>query len=354
MVFYVVVSSALMALALYAQRRPELSLFLFRLCLPIIFVIAAWRFDVGCDYFTYIYHFDIQTPHAFADTLPTLDIGYWLLVDAASVLGLPQTSVTVVLTAIFFIGLYRLAKTQPAPMTILAIMFPILIFSIPMSAVRQAAAMGFIMLALVSFTKGQLIRYCLLVGAGFLFHSSAAIFLLIAPFIRFRINILNVLLLLPVVAFIALQLSSLEAAEIAADRYINTQRNDAQGATLRTLLLAITGTVFFLLISGHWRRNSPRDYDLVRLGAGVMIALFPLAFFIPTVADRVGYYFIAIQALTFAKLHYIRVPGASLILAGLLFGLLLFFIVWWQLSWQLPQCYEPYQNVALRALLGQD
>ena len=352
MIFYVVVSSALMALALYARNRPQLSLFLFRACLPVVFAIVALRFEVGCDWGAYQYHFDSMTPDAFGDNLPRVEPGYWFVLDAIKVMGLPFETLNVVTSLLFFTGLYVFGRRQPAPMTVLAVVVPILVFALPMSAIRQAAAMGFVMMALVQFERRKLLLYVTLVGLGFLFHTSAILFLLLAPFIKIRVSVLNVLFMLPFVIGIGVIVSGLEGVEQASTRYVDNVANVAAGAPFRTTLLGATGLLFPVFLSRRWRHFTPGDYTLAQIGSGLMIATAVLVFVEPTIADRFGYYLIIIQAMLLARMEYLRVPGATLILTGFLFGMLAFFVLWWQLSWQLPYCYSPYQNIGLRALFG--
>ena len=67
-------------------------------------------------------------------------------------MGLPLPSFAISLSsAIFFLGVHVLARRQPDPLGFLVLLFPILIINMPMSGIRQGAAIGLLCIAFVAF-----------------------------------------------------------------------------------------------------------------------------------------------------------------------------------------------------------
>src|SRR5690606_33350622 len=104
---------------------------------------------------------------------------------------------------------------------------------------------------------------------------------------------------------ILIMLSS-AAAEVAIIRYIDSDR-DAAGAIFRVGLLLVTGAVFFALLRKHWQKTEMADYSLVSIGSLGMIALAALLPVSTVIADRLGYYFVPIQAVILARIPFLDI-----------------------------------------------
>jgi len=308
MAFYILTISALMILALVTRNDPRNSHIIFNISIVFVWFVVAFRYQVGCDWIAYEVHYNFQTPGVLWDKLHLVEPAYWMTLDLVHYLGLPFETINIITSTIFFIGFFFLARTQPNPMTVLAIAYPVLIFALPMSAIRQAAAMGFLMPAMVFFVRRNFMMYCALVFAGFLFHTSAIAFLPLAFFLKFKLSARNMILMSPILLWLVLRLLNLEGVILATDRYVD-------------------------------------DYQLIFIGAWLLIITFPLTLIVPTIADRFGYYFIIFQALIFGRLHYLNISYDDFYLIIFFIFTLMFFAIWWQLSWQLPYCYDPYRNL---------
>ena len=93
----------------------------------------------------------------------------------------PYPFINVIAGSIFFIGVHSLARRQPDPLAFLVLLFPILIINMPMSGIRQGAAIGLICIAFSAFIDRRPVRFgfWVIIAAGF--HSSAIVFLLMLP-----------------------------------------------------------------------------------------------------------------------------------------------------------------------------
>src|SRR5690606_31434867 len=71
-------------------------------------------------------------------------------------------------------------------------------------------------------------------------------------------------------------------------------------------------------------------------------ALLPVS---TIIADRLGYYFIPLQALIFARIPWMQsLPSRPILAAAPYLGLLVFFVVWTMSSGHFQSCYIPYQS----------
>lgn len=309
-----------------------------------LFLFSAFRYQVGCDwsgyYFQYVgaANFDWSTLTSIHEPI------WWAILAWINESGLPYPVANIVSSTVFFVGIHFLARRQPDPLGFLVLLFPILIVNMPMSGIRQGAAIGLICIAFTAFIDRRPLRFalCVVLAAGF--HSSALVFMLLLPIATGRYTrgrlILAAILALPGAYFLA----SSEAAEVASSRYIDTGI-DAAGAAFRVGILGLSALYFFLFVRRKWLLAWPRDYSLVSIGAiGMALALLLLP--ISTViADRFGYYLIPIQTVIFARVPYLPFRKNTGLHAALPYlGLLLMFAVWSQISWHFQGCYIPYQT----------
>jgi hypothetical protein len=309
-----------------------------------LFAFVAFRYEVGCDWSGYANHFEQTRYWDEADALLGTEPGYWLLLVQLHRAGLDYPYLNLFMAIPFFWGLVALAWRQPDPLAFLILSFPVLILNMPMSAMRQATAIGFVCLALVAFQDRKLVRYTAMIIAGALFHTSAIVFLALAPFVRLTLTqataVMAAVLVLPGMFFMFG-----EAAGFYADRYIGTNI-DAAGAPYRVAMLALVGAYFLLVLRHDFRERFPLDYQLVLIGVSIMLgtlAILPLS---SVMSDRFGYYVTPIQLMILARLPYLMRPGTQEQLMGIVpyVGLGVVLVVWTTNSSLVQQCYLPYQT----------
>ncbi|MEX3011470.1 EpsG family protein [Hoeflea sp. TYP-13] len=309
-----------------------------------LFVFSAFRFEVGCDWTGYLNQFEFQQFHTFKDTLTTSEPLWWALLATINQLGLSYPWLNVVSSAIFFAGVHVFARRQPDPVGFLILLFPILIINMPMSGIRQGAAIGVICVAFTAFLDRRLYQFVGLVLLASTLHTSAAIFLLLVPLARGRYTksrlALSALLALPG----GLALLSRGEFQLALSRYVNTGI-DAAGASFRVGLLAITGIFFFSILRRKWERWFPHDYPLVSIGALMMLAITVLIPLSSVISDRLGYYLVPLQAMIFARIPYMRLGRfATAYSVAPYIGLSAVFAIWTSKSWIFEICYLPYET----------
>lgn len=309
-----------------------------------LFLFSAFRYQVGCDWFGYYFQYDAATAFDWFTLTHIREPIWWAILAGINAAGLPYPVANVISSAVFFIGIHVLARRQADPLGFLILLFPILIINMPMSGIRQGAAIGLICIAFVAFIDRRPLRFCLWVVLSAGFHSSALIFLLLLPLTTGRYTrnrlLLAGLLALPGVFFLA----SSDAAEVATSRYVGTGI-DAAGAAFRVGILGLSALYFFLFLRRKWATTFPQDYSLALVGAigmALTVLLVPVS---TVIGDRFGYYLIPIQTMIFARLPFLPFRRHATVHVTLPYlGLLLVFAVWSQLSWHFTQCYLPYQT----------
>lgn len=307
-----------------------------------LFVFAAFRYDVGCDWSGYLNQWNVLSRSGLEYALTTREPFWWVSMYGLQSLGFSYPWLNVLSSAVFFIGVHVLARRQPDPLGFLILMFPILIINMPMSGIRQGLAIGLMCIAFAAFIDKKMYWFVGWVFLAATFHSSAIVFLLLTPLVNGNFTsqrlCLAALLALPG----GLVLLSGNAADIAISRYVETDLN-AAGAVFRVGLLLLTSLFYFIVLRRKWRYLSPDDYVLVSVGALIMGSMLLFVQVSSVIGDRLGYYLIPIQVMIFARVPYLALgKSRHMLSAAPYLGLGLVFLIWTSLSAHFNQCYMPY------------
>lgn len=309
-----------------------------------LYLFSAFRYQVGCDWSGYYFQYIGAANMDWSSLTSIREPIWWAILAGINQAGLPYPVANVVSSAVFFIGVHCMARRQPDPLAFLVLLFPILIINMPMSGIRQGAAIGLLCIAFLALIDRRPLRLVFWVALAGGFHASALIFMLLLPVATGRYTrgrlLLSAILALPG-AYI---LASSEAAELATSRYIDTGI-DAAGAAFRVAIIGLSSLYFFLFLRKKWQITWPADYSLVSMGAIGMALAFLLVPISTVIADRFTYYLIPIQAMIFARIPFLPIRANAALVASLpYFGLLLVFAVWSRLSMHFQKCYIPYQT----------
>ncbi|RTL97066.1 EpsG family protein [Ancylobacter aquaticus] len=310
----------------------------------LLFIFSAFRFEVGCDWTGYLNQYNVYGSDTFTEVISKREPLWGLVFFAQRAVGLPYPWINVFSSAVFFLGAHSLAKRQPNPLAFLVLLFPVLIINMPMSGIRQGVAIGIVCLAFGAFIDQRLTRFVFLIVLAGGVHSSALLFLLLAPLVRGQYSWDRLALASLMAIPGGLALLSTDNAALATSRYVNTGV-DAAGAAFRVGLLVLTALFFFIILRRKWASAFPRDYKLAALGAGAMIATMFMVPVSSVIGDRLGYYLVPIQAMIFARVPYLplRAQRTFYIIVPYL-ALVLFLATWVMRSSLFTPCYMPYQT----------
>lgn len=342
--FYVGLTNILFLLRYALAGRDGARRQIYAVVLFALFIFSAFRYQVGCDWSGYFFQYAATANFDWSTLTSIQEPIWWAILAWINASGLPYPVANVISSAVFFAGVHVLARRQPDPLGFLVLLFPILIINMPMSGIRQGAAIGLMCIAFSVFIDRRPLKYAtwVILAAGF--HASALVFFLLLPvasgrYTRSRLAV-AMLLALPGTYFLTFS----EAAEVATTRYIDSGI-DAAGAAFRVSILALSALYFFWFIRKKWVRTFREDYSLASIGSIGMVLAFLLLPVSTVIGDRFGYYLIPIQTMIFARLPFLPFyKNASLHAALPYLGLLLVLAVWSQLSWHFQSCYVPYQT----------
>jgi hypothetical protein len=310
----------------------------------VLFIFIAFRWEVGCDWSGYYHQYQIARGVLF-EWWVMPEPAWWYFLSKLHQYGLNYEWSNVFSALCFFAGSHILAKRQPDALAFLILLFPILMVNIAMASLRQAIAIGFVSAAFVAFTDRRLLWFLALILTGSQFHSSAVVFLLLAPMVggnysRKRLA-LGVILGVPGM----LALASGDAAETATTRYVGANI-DAAGALFRVGFLGLSGFVFLWTVRKSWQKSFPHDFKLVMIGALMMVGALVLLPLSSVIADRLAYYLTPIQAVIFARIPYLPLKKDTRAALSSLswIGVSAIFVVWLAMSSLFALCYTPYQT----------
>jgi hypothetical protein len=277
-----------------------------------------------------------------------MELAFGPLMHLIQSAGFDYSGFNLVTTAIFFIGWTKFCRSHPNPLEALAFSFPVLIIHMAMSAVRQAVALSFIMLALSAFADRKRVAYFLYVCLAATFHYSAVIFIPLGFVIGKRPRISSIIVYCAA-GLVSISFFAPSSVEVYQTRYVGagaTQTNEALGGVVRVSTVTAAGLMFLLLLGRRWQAFFPKDYDLYRILSVATLPLIPITMFSSVIGDRVGYYLVPTQLGIFARARYLAAtPGMGRLLsASAYFILLCFLAVWVTFSPIASQCYLPYDN----------
>lgn len=341
--FYLTIYAVTALLAFNLRHTPQNGRAWYPVLLAFFLLFAAFRFEVGCDWTGYLNQFFYGAFQA-DPTSPVREPLWWIYLRAVSRSGLSYPWLNVLPTAIFFVGVHMLARRQPDRFALLVLLWPILIINIAMSGIRQAAAIGLICIAFNAFVERRVVWFVVWVLLASLIHSSSMIFLLLVPLVNGTYSrgrlVLAALLAIPG----AILMINSPAGEVGIDRYVGTD-TDAAGAAFRVALLALTGVAFFAVLRRPWLDSKAADFKLASIGSFGMIATAAVLPLSTIIADRLGYYFVPIQAIIFARIPFLPLRRSSsfyLFIAYAALGVTL--AVWVLFSNHYARCYVPYKT----------
>ena len=343
--FYISLFFSMLLFRLSLESQERLKKISYNAVLGFLFLFSGFRFQVGCDWSNYLLQYEGYRFTQWESILPTFTEPFYIaILRLIYFLDLPFMWLNATFAGIFFYGVNKLALRQNDPLAFLILLFPILILNMPMSGIRQGAAIGMMCIAFVAFMDKNFWRYLLFTSLAVGFHVSALVFFALLPFVRSQFSnkrlLLAILLSLP--AAYIIYLSSI--SDILTIRYLDPEY-EAAGAIYRLGSLLITALIFFIFFQRKWKTLFPQEYGILVLGFLIVIVCFFIFPFSSTIADRFGYYFIPIQAMFFARIPYI--PNLKFKLLWTIFPYALIsivFIGWISLSVLYGICYDPYFN----------
>ena len=278
---------------------------LWNLTLVIFILVIGLRHQIVVDWYTYIYLFDITHVMPLNKALQVSDPAYDLLSWIMGNIDLDIHSVNFICGIFFVICLFNFCKKQLNQWLALITAVPYLVVVVSMNYTRQAVAIGFLMVALISILNRQNIKFLALVLVASLFHKTALSFL--ALFVLYDIKNIKhkikwLLFLCIILFFFENKFNSLLNSYIYT--YIYTEYNSS-GALVRILMNVLPAVIFLI-----YKNNFQLQVQEIKIWTAIAyccIFLLFLFFISPssTAIDRINLYLMPIQIFFYSSLPYI-------------------------------------------------
>ena len=312
----------------------------------VLLVMVGLRDRVGVDWVNYLRAWEATRTRSLESFLENRrgDPVFYGLLWGLQRLGLPYWTLNFFCSIPFVWGLIRFARRQPNAWLAIAIAIPYLVIVIAMSTTRQATAIGFIFLALVSFKFGNnkgFLGWTLVAAA---FHSSAIVVLPFAGLSLARNRFQSVALLLITAAAAYFTLGS-TFGDYSRD-YLNRYTITSSG-TIYRIWMNVIPAIIYLLVSKRLP-FSDQERTLWRNFSLLAIVSVPMLFVIQstTAIDRLLLYAFPLQIMMLTWLPYLfrgRAQQLGIILAILVYlGLQQYVFFNYGLN---SYAYIPYRNV---------
>jgi hypothetical protein len=262
--------------------------------------VGGFRYEVGGDWVSYGWMYTQISFGSLRAALTYTDPLFGLLNWISAQFGMGVYPVNAIVCAILVTGVIRLASIMRDRWLAILISVPYLLIVIGMGYLRQAAAIGFILLALYSLEKNRKLRSVVYLALAAGFHATSVVVLplFVASISRRFLAYAIIILALSAFAYFAFLDPRLEFFEA---HYLEAGY-DSTGAFVR-LLMGFLPALVLLLRWRHFELRGPSRpvWFLFALGA---IALFAAYFISPssTAVDRVGLYFSVVQIAVFGEL----------------------------------------------------
>ncbi len=306
-------------------------------------VIVGLRDGVGRDWRNYLRVAEAVLYDPFWRTLFQIEPAYGMLAWISDRLGMGNYGANYVCGVILAVGLLAFCRRQPSPWRTLALAMPVLVIGIGMSGIRQATAIGLLMLAMNAFVDGKLRGYIFWVLLAVPFHQTSAAFLPLAWFMRGRVTALPVFVAGGIFALLGIFVLK-DSVSYYTDSYI-TVSPEANGALPRVAMNVAAAAIFYYF-RRQWAERYP-DATLYSILAMIAVPMAAAVFVAPVASDRMSMYLIPFQIAVFSRLPEMlrtqneRQAATAGVLA--LYGATLG--IWLFLSPQAKIAWIPYHNV---------
>ena len=110
---YHLILSIMSFFSVFYISRPKPSRILYVVMLFVLFVVTAFRWAVGCDFFSYYNLATLKGPATWEDAFTRMEPAYWSAVFLLQQLGLDWSYINVLSALSFFAGLHAIARRQP-------------------------------------------------------------------------------------------------------------------------------------------------------------------------------------------------------------------------------------------------
>lgn len=309
----------------------------------ILITIIGFRNEVGCDWFSYVEHYQevegIPLSQAFSSIKDPAHafVNWWMAQWDFGIYG-----VNFIYAIIFTIGLITFVRIFTYPWLAMSVAVPYMVVMVSMGYSRQGVALGLFMLAITYVEKGKFKSYVFWVFMAATFHKSAILLLPFGLFLAKKGIWLRIIIMIPVI-YGGWELILAKKEEHLWYEYVTLQMHSS-GAYIRVFMNFVPA-LLLLTYRKEWK-NSYKDYPFWFWIAIASIGSLLLVKLATTAVDRVSLYFIPLQLAVYARLPFLAKkqmpPNITKILIIIGYTLVLFV---WLFFAKHSGCWIPYRNI---------
>ena len=276
---------------------PEvLKISIYMSCLLIL--ISGFRWKVGGDWDAY---YQIALDSSFNNLSFRWSFIYRLINVLSSKLFLGIYGVNLIVTALFFYALYKIAKTLNFDFFLLIIIsFSLVYFTGIMGFVRQSVALSFLILFTCHLTKGNYKISLIYYFCALTTHSSVIIFAPILIYVLRGYKYLIFLILVAILIFIYLNISIITSN---INQFLNIGDMVSAGIRLRLIPLMICSFIFIFFSKKILTKSKDLNYFIIYNFILIIIlnSAFILLPFLSAVIDRFNFFFFIFQIIIIGR-----------------------------------------------------
>ena len=308
------------------------------------------RHEVGNDWFHYLDYYNGLLKINFQDSLFTnFEPGYAFINWVCIQFNFGIYGVNLICSTIFVYGLIFFCKNQPYRWIAIGIAMPIIGIVFAMGATRQAAALGFVYIAIKYLMQGSRTKYFIFICVATTFHKSA---ILMMPFgmiggIKYKLiyQFLFASLFLIAIWLFWDKFTNYYEYYINSPRVKEGGRMYAHGGRARVWLNAIPVLLYFFLSKNKTLFKEQAGSFWKYLSIAIIISI-PLVEFYSAATDRINYYFSVIQIMVWPRIIYMQHSKFNKALMVVVIFILYFLVLFIWLNFARHRgVYVPYQNI---------
>jgi len=348
--YFLVMFAVLLPAVLLPQKRPSSMAWWFAFVLLLLFI--GLRHKVGMDWNNYlVMAWKVQgVPWYQAPSVA--EPGYAFVLWASERMGFGVYGANLFSAALLLAGTLRVSRSTKLPWLALVCAYPMLLVVVGMSAGRQTAAIGILMLLAASWEQASLTKRVSLTLLASLFHLSAIFFLCFAVAGR-QVNLPRKIAELTIFGTAAAYfLVQTGGADYYDQAYITGQSEltFSPGATQHVLLNGIPAAIY--LLSRRLRSSLPATALLTQM-AWLALVLIPASYYFSLAAGRMTLYLFPVSMIVLSGLPALFSGNiVKAIIRTLIAGAQVGILGVWLYFANSSHAYIPYSNVLFRETLG--
>ncbi|WP_420137963.1 EpsG family protein [Sphingomonas sp.] len=315
-------------------------------------LLSGLRFEIGGDWSNYSDMIEAIRHEPLEFALGYGDFAFNLMAWVSTRIGLDLYGINALCSMILSAGVITIARRTPAPWLALTAAVPYLLIVVGMGYIRQAAAIGFMLMAIAAFCDRRTLigMACLVLGT--LFHVATLLILPLIGLALIRRNTAATVLVALVGAVITNYALAEGRVEAFQAGYLDTGYSSS--GTLVRILINLVPALIYLLRRKALNLDPIEDmiWSLVAVACILCVPAFLLS---PssTAVDRVGLFFSPIQVFVFGYLLRAlqdRGPVAVLVALGVIAYCAAIQFVW--LGWaDNSEYWVPYRSILDRTAI---